>query len=571
MKDFLLDEYSRQGEELLEKTRLIFLKYDDLGLLENAMQKLPQNMKTEGGVKIVFIGQYSAGKSSIIKMLSGIDTEIGAGIKTKEAHTYTWNDLEIIDTPGIHTELRPDHDEKTYYEIDHAALLIFVITNEGFDDRIGHHFRKLAIEQNRAKNMVLVVNKMDRTSMGNVPEQQQIIADDLNKVIAPYNSEDLYLSFLDTDSYFNLENADDNEEYEYYLTQSGREKFVANLNNFVKSRGLLSKVQAPLETLKSVVVAVTGESTEQMRDADIDAIEEILHRRQAALIEGKKHIEVVIGELAENCAASIINEGEQAAGKIAPGTTEEEAKNVINAAQANADRYVADCMADIASSMEEIFEEIAGNIADIDKSDFVRIVSTNIENHALEISGEKGNILDHLPAENFLKPALEGALMKPGAARLLSFNIPGAGDINAAGMVKEVGHFFGVKFKPWGAVNLVNGAAKVLGYIGIAITAYQILKKFFGEDEDKKMRDIAKAQNEVRAEFSRGANEVKCSIITASLAKVEEIITPDIAEADEKFNDFVAKKDRIKELNRELSSILKDINNLMERVQEMKA
>ena len=60
---------------------------------------------------------------------------------------------------GIDTEIRPDHDEKNCYEIDHAALLIFGDTNEGFDDKIGNHFRKLAVEQNRGKNMVLVVNK----------------------------------------------------------------------------------------------------------------------------------------------------------------------------------------------------------------------------------------------------------------------------------------------------------------------------------------------------------------------------------------------------------------------------
>ena len=106
-------------------------------------------------------------------MLTGIGVTIGAGIATQESHSYEWNDLEIVDTPGIHTGIRPDHDEKSYYEINHAALLVFVVTNEGFDDTIDNHFRKLAIDQDRAKNMVLVVNKMDRTALGNVPEQQK--------------------------------------------------------------------------------------------------------------------------------------------------------------------------------------------------------------------------------------------------------------------------------------------------------------------------------------------------------------------------------------------------------------
>ena len=185
---------------------------------------------SDGAIKLVFVGQYSSGKSSIIKMLSGIETEIGASIKTQEAHTYTWGDLEIIDTPGIHTELRPDHDEKSYYEINHAALLIFVVTNEGFDGRMGNHFRKLAVEQDRGKNMVLVVNKMDRTALGNTPEQQEIIADNLQKVITPFTRENLYLSFLDTESYFAWQEETDAELKDLLLEQSGFEKFVANLN-----------------------------------------------------------------------------------------------------------------------------------------------------------------------------------------------------------------------------------------------------------------------------------------------------------------------------------------------------
>ncbi len=569
MSNFLLDEYFCRGEELLKNVRRVFAKYEDLNLQGIEIAKLPQNMKVDGSVKLVFVGQYSAGKSSIIKMLTGIETDIGAGIKTQVAHPYTWNDLEIIDTPGIHTEIRPDHDKATYYEIDHAALLIFVVTNEGFDAHMGKHFHELAIEQNRAKNMVLVVNKMDRTSLGNVLEQQQVIEEDLKKVITPYEPEDLYLSFLDTDSYFNLENAENDEEREYYLNQSGYEQFIINLNEFVKSRGLLSKIQTPLETLKSAVTAITGESTKQMRDEDIEALGEILKRKKAVLTDGQCRMRSEIECLAENCAARIRNEGELAAGLIVPGTTEEEAKSAINAAQVNADRHVADCMANIFKRMDEINREINEEVINIDNSSFAVTVTANINNR-ISITENEDKLLDKLPANYFLKSAMKGVFMKPGVARQLAFNIPGAGNLNAAGMVKEVGHFFGVKFKPWGAVNLVNGAAKVLGYVGLAITAYQFLKKVFGDDEDKKMRDnLVKAQNEIRNEFYRGADEVKQEIIAAAYAKVDEITAPDIADAEGKINDFILKKDRLKEMNKELSDVLEEINMLMDEVQKM--
>ena len=62
-------------------------------------------------IHLVFVGQYSAGKSSIISMLTGRrDIKIGEGITTQKVTKYDWNGIEVIDTPGIHTELRPDHD-----------------------------------------------------------------------------------------------------------------------------------------------------------------------------------------------------------------------------------------------------------------------------------------------------------------------------------------------------------------------------------------------------------------------------------------------------------------------------
>ena len=76
-------------------------------------------------------------------------------------------------------------------QINNSAILIFVIINEGFDRIIGEHFRNLAITQKRADNMVLVVNKIGRTSIGNTKEQQTVIAGDLMKVITSYKSNDL--------------------------------------------------------------------------------------------------------------------------------------------------------------------------------------------------------------------------------------------------------------------------------------------------------------------------------------------------------------------------------------------
>lgn len=103
LKKLLLSQYSEQGETLLDNIRINFQK---MGL---DVSGLPQKfLEDEKPIKLVFIGQYSAGKSSIIKMLTGQNVAIGAKITTDESSVYTWNGLEVVDTPGIHTGLRED-------------------------------------------------------------------------------------------------------------------------------------------------------------------------------------------------------------------------------------------------------------------------------------------------------------------------------------------------------------------------------------------------------------------------------------------------------------------------------
>lgn len=553
MENFQLEEFAKRGNKLLEDTRRIFNNYQDLGL---KFMPLPETMQPkDGAVKLVFVGQYSAGKSSIIKMLSGIDTKIGAGITTQESHTYQWNGLEIIDTPGIHTELRPDHDEKSYYEINHAALLIFVVTNEGFDDRMGHHFRKLAIEQNRGKNMVLVVNKMDRTALGNVPEQQEIIAQDLQKVITPLTSQDLFLSFLNTEYYFEWQTETDEELKEIYLQQSGYEKFVENLNKFVASRGVLSKIQSPLETLKIAITNVIGKSENLSVDKDIDAAEELLRRRKKTLTDGSRRIKSEIAELTDNLCSKIKMEGSNAAATIQPGITQEQAENNIKKAQNKVDDYIKSYERKILNCIAEIGEEIQEEISLINSSNFALNVQINIADK-IKVQSDGDKISEIFSNTKSLK---KFNATSTDAAKETIFGM------KAAEIVKDVGHFFGIKFAPWGAVNFVKG----MGYIGVAITAYQILSKLFGEDKEKEMLEsLRKAREDIQNNFNKVAEDSRNALLNSATSNIEKLTAPVIQDAENKISEFHTQKDRLKSLGYELQKVLADVETLMDEVQK---
>lgn len=553
MTNFQLEDFTARGGKLLDATRKIFSEYADLKL---KFLPLPETMKpSDGAIKLVFVGQYSAGKSSIIKMLSGIDTEIGADITTQKAHTYTWGDLEIVDTPGIHTELRPDHDEKSYYEINHAALLVFVVTNEGFDDRMGNHFRKLAVEQDRGKNMVLVVNKMDRTADGNTSTQQEIIAKDLQKVITPFTKEDLFLSFTDTESYFAWQEETDAELKDLLLEQSGFEQFVANLNSFVASRGVLSKIQAPLETLKNAITNVIGESEKYGIDRDIEAAEELLSRRQKALKDGKRKINAEIIELVDTLRSKIKTEGSNAASEIVEGITEDEAKRKVEAAKTQVDNDIADYEKKICDRLVSVCEEVDQEISLINKSAFAESVQINLdaktsvseENNLPAVVGDSGFIGNiAFSTKDAVKTTILGA--------------------NAPELIKDVGHFFNYKFVPWEAVKF----AKYLGWIAMAASIFMTIRDWLNADEErKKIEDnLRKARRQIQGNFDDIAEKVCAQIKEAAQRKMNELLDPQLKNADDKLAEFKSQKVRLKALGNSLSDILGEVNRLMSEVQQ---
>lgn len=372
MEEFKLTKLTKEGAQLL---REVTEKFQKLGL---DTSKLPKTFPDDSGkIKLVFVGQYGAGKSSIIKMLTGADVEIGADITTQNTKVYEWNGLEIIDTPGIHTELRKDHDKITYEQIDKAALLIFVVTNEGFSQRMGEHFRELAINRQRAANMVLVVNKMDRTLKGNTPEQQKIIYEDLKEVTAPYDPKDLYLSFLDTTSYFKaLEETDERRKIRR-LEKSGYDQFVKNLNRFVEKKSFMEKINTSLNTLAGVLREASENDT---NSNDVTQAVEIYRQEKKILAEGKANCLKDVQSIVNECKSKISQIGRDTALMVTSGKDKDAAEQDLKTAQTRINYLVSDYQTQIADTIQNFVQTSVQDMQVYEGSHFVQQVNTNIKN-----------------------------------------------------------------------------------------------------------------------------------------------------------------------------------------------
>ena len=326
-------------------------------------------------IRLVFAGQYSAGKSTIIKMLTGNqDIATGAEITTQEAHSYEWNGLEVTDTPGVHTTLRPDHDEISYKAIAAADMLVFVVTNELFDAYIADHFRKLAIDKDKAGEMILVVNKMDRAAQGNTPEQQDIIREALKDVIKPYTPEQLRLSFLDAQSYLDSleERGEDPELADELLARSGYDKFVETLNAFVEEKSLTVKLTTELYMLDNVLDKAITDLQPKSSDSDIDALEENLVQQRHLLMDSRKRIGQEISDIYANGSASIRDLGIDAATIYSNSYDQEDFEERFTRYEKQVDGIMEKCHLEAEETVRSRLAELGEDLDEIDNTEFTQ-------------------------------------------------------------------------------------------------------------------------------------------------------------------------------------------------------
>ncbi len=359
-------EYSSAVKALKDKT---LRALDEAGIEYD----LPE--RKDDKIKLVFAGQYSAGKSTIIKMLTGNESiATGAEITTQEAHSYDWNGLEITDTPGVHTTLRPDHDEISYEAIASADMLVFVVTNELFDSYIADHFRKLAIDKDKAGEMILVVNKMDRAAKGNTPEQQEIIREGLKEVLAPYTPDQLHLSFLDAQSYLDSleERGSDPELADELLARSGYNEFVETLNSFVEEKSLSVKLTTELYMLDNILDKAIMDLQPKSSDSDIDALEENLVQQRHLLMDTRKRIGQEISDIYANGSASIRDLGLDAATIYGNSYDQEDFEERFKRYEKQVEGIMGMCQQEADDTVRTRLAELGENLDDIDNTEFTQ-------------------------------------------------------------------------------------------------------------------------------------------------------------------------------------------------------
>ena len=566
---FQIAELSRSKEAVKDKA---LRALSDAGVscpIENGSDK----------VKIVFAGQYSAGKSSIIKMLTGDETiATGAKITTQETHTYEWNGLEIVDTPGVHTSLRPDHDEISYKAIAAADILVFVITNELFDSYMADHFRRLAIDKDKAGEMILVVNKMDRAAKGNTKEQQDIIREGLRDVLAPYTPEQLHLSFIDAQSYLDSveEREGDPELADELLARSGYNEFIDTLNSFVAEKTLSAKLTTDLYVLDNELDKAISDLTPGSEDADIDALEENLKQQRHMLIDARTRIQRDVQDIFSDSAAKIREIGLDAAALVDSNITKEDleekialygktAEELIESTRTRADDHVHSCFLELGQSFVDMEStEFSQNlkIRLVDKYDSLPDAVKKVFVTATDLE-KKGDILVGTLVKSGIPEMLSLADSSYKAIRLTdntqnflrtslhSMNT-GTKLLNKAGKAGSV------------ASKVANKSSSIFGVVGVGLELVLQFKEDY--DEQLKLEAMKNNRQNIRSEFNTAATELDDYATDYIKQCVTDPMDQSVKSVEDNISELRSTRADRSEMCQKLEKIQKEVQALIERI-----
>ena len=526
-----ISDWTQKSELLLQKVKDVL---EQVGYKESP---LPTSVfDIEKPISIVFVGQFSAGKSTIIKALTGIeDIEIGEGIKTMETHSYDWNGIEVVDTPGIKTIIRPDHDEISYKAIARADMLVYVVTEELFDDLVGQNFRKLLLEKDKADEMILVVNKM--ADIGNTEENRMVKLKDLEKVTTPYSPADLRTVFVDAESYIDSLSEDDPDIAEGLKERSNYDQLVETLNEFVADKGISSRLTTVLYKLFDILQGAIPHFQSSTGDDDVDAVEEHMLRERNIISQASWRIESAVKAIYESAASEIRDKGRSIANDIYDCSDESAAEAMLEKAYSDVNEISSKCEKDVVAKIEELTTDCQAQLDDFYNSDF-----SNTLRFRLGKRKEGGNaIINQILKTDWIAQGSSKIIANTTGANAAANGLKAFSGSNAHKWVLNIGHYFGHSFKPWEAVKWVkkiNIAGKALGVFGVVFSWGMQAKEDI--DEDRRNREIRDNREKLRAGFNDAANGLVIHYNNAMNELLNENYRKRIGEIDNKILDIRA-------------------------------
>lgn len=167
---------------------------------------LSELKKEKSDFNIVLFGRTMAGKSTLMEILTqGDGDSIGKGAQrtTRDVRKYSWNNLTVVDVPGIAAFGGSEDDDIAFEAAKRADLIIFLITDDAPSPEEARGFAKIRA---LGKNVIILLNI--KMNIGGVPNDlilnkklsKRFSEEHVQKIVEQFKDFGSKLTFQDWDS-----------------------------------------------------------------------------------------------------------------------------------------------------------------------------------------------------------------------------------------------------------------------------------------------------------------------------------------------------------------------------------
>lgn len=420
----------------------------------------------ETKLHVAVCGAHSSGKSTLVRYLTGrVEDEkirVGGGVTTDEIEEYDCGDWTIVDTPGICSG-HPDHDDKTKGYMNRADLLLYMIPSERIDPEVAEDFKRTIMDRYCEKTMLLM-GQLSDVEMSSLPAKRQEVAE---LVGGEDNLETYRFCVVDVQAYVQGDKNDD-EELKVY---SRVEEFKERLEDFLSKKGAYGKCIALLDVMDGFISGATEKCETQEERNEISrrqwrAITDAMENyRQACRNAKERMLRFLRAEQQEMLALFPENEKE----------FRERAESLEDRLEKEANDST------FQNDLQDLFGELEKTLENIDEQ-VVRLDQRLARAFGADIKGVQG---------------FDMSKWKAGAQQIGN----AIANMSKETFVKIV-HFFGGKFKPWGAAKWL----KILkGFGAAAPIAIELAEQVADAKAEAK-------EEEMRAEIRRNFEEIETTV-----------------------------------------------------------
>ncbi len=528
-------------------------------IIKETEEKLDE-AKKESRLKLAFVGQHNAGKSTIISALTNDNSiRISSNVETDSTSAYEWGDVILYDTPGLFAGVKTSHDEEAYRAIEESDIIVFCITSSLFDDLLIEDFVNLAYNRAYKNKIILAVNKMSQED-GDFEALTENYRKTLRKTFEGQGGDmdDFPTVFIDAKDYREgISEAD-----EELVSLSNFESFIELLNERISAGGLMPKLVTRCNILTDAIALILSKCGSETDRSFFT----VLSRLERTIRGYKRDMRYMMLNKESALRAKIMEIGNDLTMLIGAREINDDDTEAVNI---KIKKATEDAIDDIEKELSEVNKDLIEEMGDV--------LSTDMAIYVFEDINSEKYVSDSLSAVGFndfiKKYGAYEKMVKNGGEAFSRIAFPGGvPDSNELALksgatlsqaVIQMGYYFGKSFKPVELAGSAGKIAKIGKVVGPVMAAVDVALVIADKAiEEGKIREIREAKKRCFNAVSSVASDIIKELEKQYFLMESEVFDSKIGEVSEIKSNMIKESENTEDISqklKEMDALLKGI------------